>query len=91
MPLVKIYFANATGNGEEVSTPRYAMIKTYNGESTFNFEAGKIYRITKVELSDKNIIGDEEGNTQWGVDVTVVEAAWDVVDLNNATWVEGNE
>ena len=87
MPLVKIYFAEATGNGEEVSQPRYAVIKSYNGETDFEFEAGKIYRITKVELADNNIIGDEEGNTLWGVDVTVVEAAWDVVDLS-AEWVE---
>ena len=90
MPLVKIYFTNATGNGEEVSTPRYAVIKSYNNETDFNFEAGKIYRITDVTLKDNNIIGDEEGNTQWGVDVTVVEAAWDVVDLS-AQWIEDEQ
>lgn len=87
-PIVKIYFANATSSDENnpVSKPRYAMIETYNGRDDFKFEAGHIYRITKVTLLDKNIIGDEEGNTTYGVDVTVTEAEWSVTDLN-PTWV----
>lgn len=86
MPIVKIYFEKAEGNGVAVAQPRYAMIKSYNNQENFKFEAGKIYRIKDVELADKNIIGDEEGNTLWGVNVTVVEAEWTVVDLN-AEWV----
>lgn len=86
MPIVKIYFEKAEGNGVAVAQPRYAMIKTYNNQENFKFEAGKIYRIKDVELADKNIIGDEEGNTLWGVNVTVEEAEWTVVDLN-AEWV----
>ncbi len=87
-PIVKIYFANAISSDENnpVSKPRYAMIETYNGRDDFKFEAGHIYRITKVTLLDKNIIGDEEGNTTYGVDVTVTEAEWSVTDLN-PTWV----
>ena len=87
-PIVKIYFANATSSdvNNPVSKPRYAMIETYNGRDDFKFEAGHIYRITKVTLLDKNIIGDEEGNTTYGVDVTVTEAEWSVTDLN-PTWV----
>lgn len=87
-PIVKIYFANATSSDDNnpVSKPRYAMIETYNGRDDFKFEAGHIYRITKVTLLDKNIIGDEEGNTTYGVDVTVTEAEWSVTDLN-PTWV----
>lgn len=87
-PIVKIYFANATSSdvNNPVSKPRYAMIKTYNGSEDFKFEAGHIYRITNVTLLDKNIIGDEEGNTTYGVDVTVKEAQWTVTDLD-AEWV----
>lgn len=88
-PIVKIYFANATSIDDDnpVASPRYAMIKSYNnGDEDFQFEAGRIYRITKVTLLDKNIIGDEEGNTTYGVDVTVEEAKWSVTDLN-PTWV----
>lgn len=89
MPILKIYFANATAvdDNNPVSQPRYAVIKSYNGDSAFKFEAGKIYRITDVTLSDKNIIGDEEGNNQYGVDVTVTEAQWTIVDTT-AEWVE---
>lgn len=89
MPILKIYFENATASDLDnpVSQPRYAVIKSYNGDSAFKFEAGKIYRITDVTLSDKNIIGDEEGNNQYGVDVTVTEAQWTIVDTT-AEWVE---
>lgn len=89
MPILKIYFANATASteGDIISQPRYAVIKSYNGQTNFQFEKGTIYRITDVTLADKNIIGDEEGNTLYGVDVTVEEAAWNIADLT-AEWVE---
>ena len=88
MPILKIYFANATAvdDNNPVSQPRYAMIKSYNKDENFQFEAGKIYRIKDVTLLDKNIIGDEEGNTYYGVDVTVTEAQWTIVDTS-AEWV----
>lgn len=89
MPILKIYFATATASDDQnpVSEPRYAVIKSYNGNTNFVFEKGKIYRITDVTLDDKNIIGDEEGNTLYGVDVTVEEAAWDVQTIS-AAWEE---
>lgn len=88
-PLVKIYFENATASDAQnpVSEPRYAVIKSYNGNPNFKFEAGRIYRITKVELEDKNIIGDEEGNTLYGVDVTVTEAQWSIETISGE-WAE---
>lgn len=89
MPILKIYFENATaGDGTNpVSAPRYAVIKSYNGNENYQFEAGKIYRITDVTLRDANIIHSEEGNVTYGVDVTVKEAVWDVVDITGE-WVE---
>lgn len=89
MPILKIYFAEATSSVEGVikSQPRYAVIQSYNGNKSFNFEAGKIYRLTDVTLSDKNILGDEEGNNLYGVDVTVKEATWSVVPITGE-WVE---
>lgn len=88
-PIVKIYFANATASDETnpVSQPRYAVIRSYNDDESFKFEAGKIYRITAVNLDDKNIIGDEEGNTLYGVDVTVEAASWSVADISGQ-WQE---
>lgn len=89
MPILKIYFADATAKDEDnpVSKPRYAVIKSYNGQENFNFQAGHIYRIKDVTLKDKNIIGDEEGNPLYGVDVTVVEAQWTITDITGE-WVE---
>lgn len=89
MPILKIYFANATAvdDSNPVSEPRYAVIKSYNGNENFQFLAGTIYRITDVTLKDGNIIGDEEGNNLYGVDVTVEEAQWDVQTITGE-WVE---
>lgn len=89
MPILKIYFANATSAdpNNTFSEPRYAVIQSYNGNENFAFQAGTIYRITEVELKDANIIGDEEGNNLYGVDVTVVEAQWDVETISGE-WVE---
>lgn len=89
MPILKIYFAKAESSDPTIikSQPRYAVIKSYNGDKSFNFEAGKIYRLTDVTLSDKNILGDEEGNNLYGVDVTVKEATWSVTGITGQ-WVE---
>lgn len=87
MPIFKLYFDKATGSTNPKSEPRYAMITEYklNGQTLTAFEAGKIYRITNAELVDGNILGDEGGNTLYGVVVTVEEATWSVVDIS-ATW-----
>lgn len=89
-PVLKIYFENATSavEGETFSQPRYAIISSYNGSTDFTFQAGHIYRIKNVTLKDKNIIGDEEGNNMYAVDVTVEEATWSVTDLDNVEWIE---
>ena len=87
MPILKIFFEDATASDDNnpVSHPRYAVIKSYNGDTNFNFEAGHVYRITDVTLEDNNIIGDEEGNALYGV--TVTEASWSVTDITGE-WVE---
>lgn len=90
-PQFKIYFG--TAEGTNIIEPRYAMITNYKkstGDGNFEpvtFENGKIYRILSATLKDKNIIGDEGGNTLYGVEVTVEEATWTVVDIE-ADWAE---
>lgn len=90
-PTFKIYFghAEAAEGADPVLSPRYAMIEKYvdqNGASV-TMQAGHIYRITKAELKDKHILGDEGGETVYGVTVTVTEATWSVVDID-AEWKE---
>lgn len=90
-PIFKLYFAEAEGTN--VIEPRYAMITKYYTENEegekvdVTFENGKIYRILSAELKDENIIGDEGGNTLYGVEVKVVEATWTIVDIK-ADWAE---
>lgn len=90
-PTFKIYFghAEAAEGADPVLSPRYAMIEQYtdqNGDPV-TMQAGRIYRITKAELKDKHILGDEGGETVYGVTVTVTEATWTVVDID-ADWKE---
>ena len=63
--------------------------KTTSGSLLEAFVPGTIYRITNAELVDGNIIGDESGNTLYGVEVTVKEAEWSVVDIT-ADWAGSN-
>lgn len=90
-PKFKIYFKNATAAAgkDPVLAPRYAMITNYkdtDGNSII-LENGHIYRIVEAELTDKNIIGDEGGNTLAAVEVTVVEASWTVQTIE-ADWAD---
>lgn len=91
MPKFKIYFSESVSANPDspLPAPRYAMITKYmnaDGTKDLNkFEPGKIYRITRAFLDDKNIIGDESGNTTYGVTVTVEEAQWDPVNIT-AEW-----
>lgn len=91
MPKFKIYFSESVSANPDspLPAPRYAMITKYmnaDGTEDLNkFEPGKIYRITGAFLDDKNIIGDEGGNTTYGVTVTVEEAQWDPVNIT-AEW-----
>lgn len=88
-PKFKIYFATATGATDPVTQPRYAMITNYKDEAgnSIILKKGTIYRITDATLLDKNIIGDEGGNTLYGVEVTVKEAEW-TVETIKADWAE---
>lgn len=91
-PVLKIYFAQATGvDADHVkSSPRYAMITKYvasGTEEALTLQAGKVYCITNAILDDKNIIGDEGGNTYYGVTVEVTEATW-TVETIDGVWVE---
>lgn len=94
-PVLKIYFAQATGVDADYvkSSPRYAMITKYVASGTgatgeaLTLQAGKVYRITNAILDDKNIIGDEGGNTYYGVTVEVTEATWTVQTIDGV-WVE---
>lgn len=90
-PKFKIYFATATAadNTDPVSQPRYAMITKYKDAdgNAIVLQNGHIYRIIGAELTDDNIIGDEDGNTYVGVEVTVTEAAW-TVETIEADWAK---
>lgn len=89
LPQFKIYFSNsAPAAGQTIPAgPRYAMITKYKqtaaagGQEITEFKPGHIYRITSAKLTDENIIGDEGGNTLYGVEVTVTEAQWEVESI----------
>ena len=89
-PSFKLYFASGTSS-ETVSFPRFAFIRNYYADNAKTqpivLKNGYVYTITSATLTDDNIIGDESGNTLYGVDVTVKEAKWTVVPTY-ADWAE---
>lgn len=95
LPIFKIYFnqSEAKDADHPLPAPRYAMITSYKqtaengGAQITKFEPGHIYRITSAKLTDENIIGDEGGNTLYGVEVTVTEAEW-AVETIGAEWTK---
>lgn len=95
LPIFKIYFNQSEANSTDhpLPAPRYAMITSYKqtaengGAQITKFEPGHIYRITSAKLTDENIIGDEGGNTLYGVEVTVEEAEW-TVETIDADWAK---
>ena len=90
MPLLKLCFEKVVRvDGTVIESPRYAIVKSFNGKENFEFKAGVIYRITDVQIADKNIGPKEEHQDEdvYAVDVTVVEAAWDIENLE-AAWQE---
>ena len=90
-PQFKLYFKTGTmaDNGQtNIQFPRYAMITKYNTatQNDITLQNGHIYQITNVTLDPGNLIPDEEGNTMYGVTVTVEEAEWTVETLTGE-WV----
>ena len=79
-PSFKMYFSTGTKNPDNVIYPRFAFIKRFKDGAgkTVVLENGYVYKITGAELVDDNIIGDEGGNTVYGVEVTVTKASWTV-------------
>lgn len=93
LPKFKIYFDESEAKSDpQLPAPRFAMIESYKtteGTPITKFEPGHIYRILKAELTDNNIVGNEGGETLYGVEVTVVEAAW-TIETIDADWVGSN-
>ena len=94
-PIFKVHFSSAkfkTGAQAGQAREGWAMItryKKWNTETSkyddVTFENGKIYQIKDVTLADENIVGDEENSAIYGVEVTVTEAVWEVVEIK-ADW-----
>ncbi|MBO5811609.1 MAG: hypothetical protein J6Q97_00110, partial [Bacteroidaceae bacterium] len=94
-PIFKVYFNSAkfaTGAQQGQDREGWAMITRYKKLNTttglyedVTFENGKIYQIKNVTLADENIVGDEENDAIYGVEVTVTEAVWEVVGIE-ADW-----
>lgn len=66
--------------------PRYAVITKMNNNENFTFEAGKIYRIKKMHLTDDNIGVDINGNNLQAIEVELEVQSWNYIDIADITW-----
>ncbi|WP_099294114.1 hypothetical protein [Butyricimonas sp. Marseille-P3923] len=80
-PIITLAFTDATLKAGSCSPIRFAVVSKYNGKENFKFEAGKLYRITKLEVTDENITGDITGNTSIAVNATIVVEPWVIQDV----------
>ncbi len=88
VPHIKLFFNGATSD-DYVLPYQYAVVKSYKqGETPITqFEAGKIYRVTALTLVPNNLATKEDGTDvgiEYGIEVQVTEAKWDVVDVNGS-------
>ena len=91
-PKFKIAFSNVEGAaGKVLPAKGWAIIENYYSDDTkatpIALKNGKIYQITGAELTTDNIVPDENGNTTYSVNVTVVEANWSV-QTTYASWAD---
>jgi hypothetical protein len=91
-PTFKVYFSSAdfAAGGNDQNREAWAMVTKYkkeNDEEITEFENGKVYVISDITLSDEYILGDEENNAVYGVEVTVKEAVW-TVQLTSVEWAQ---
>lgn len=84
-PEIVLAFDNVKGaDGAELGTTRYAVIKKFlhNGEAIQSFEAGKIYRITSVQVADKYTAPTPEGPVDVTLTANVTIEDWTIVETN---------
>lgn len=77
MPMVRFGF---TVDGNET---RYAVVKAFKdgeGGNIDTFEAGKIYQVKNMVITDENLTPDPSGNTTVAVEVIVKVQEWSIVN-----------
>ena len=83
MPKVRFGFMVTTEENTEAEQ-YYAFITKFKKQDDNTeirtFEAGKIYRISNMTITDENIVPSETGNTNLAVEVTVTVQDWTVVE-----------
>lgn len=78
MPMVRFVF---TVDGSETEK-RYAVVDSFKDEdgNIATFEAGKIYQVKDMVITDENLTPDPSGNTTVAVQVIVSVQEWSVVN-----------
>lgn len=77
-PVVAFDFTDADENIQ------YAIVESFNdADGPITFEAGKIYQIEGIEITDDDLTPDYDGNKLVAVTVTVVVQDWTIVPLSS--------
>lgn len=82
-PEIVLAFDGVVGaDGAQLGSTRYAVIKKFmkGGEEIQSFEAGKIYRITSVQVADEYTAPTPEGPVDVTLTATVQILDWTIVD-----------
>ena len=92
-PTFKVFFSSAdfAAGDDDQNRKAWAMVERYKKDGTneyiTKFENGKVYQISNITILDEYILGDEENDAVYGVEVTVKEAVW-TVQLTSVEWAQ---
>lgn len=86
-PHIKLWFNGATSD-KYVLPYQYAVVNSYkDGGNDVTFEAGYIYRVTSLTLTEDNLATREDGSdvgVEYAIQVEVTRATWNVLDVTGS-------
>lgn len=89
LPKITFQFNNITlAEGANSDATRYAVITKMKsgGAAVEQVEAGKIYRLKNISLTDDVIGVDIDGNSLYAVEVEVIIPSFEFVDVDDIEW-----
>lgn len=81
-PKFKIWFSSSENENDDAAVERWAIMNFQKGGADIALENGKIYKVESAALQVQNIVGAEENDMQYVVNVQVKEATWTIEEID---------
>lgn len=81
-PKFKIWFSSSQNENDDAAVERWAIMNFQKNSADIALENGKIYQVESAALEVQNIVGAEENDMQYVVNVQVKEATWTIEEID---------